>query len=152
MALATNADVEARLGRDLTEAEEGRAEALLDDASAIVIGYCGTDFEPPPYPSAVVGVVAKMVARTLSRGEVTGGEFAEQQNAGPFGVRYSSASSAGDMWLTAADKLALRPWRRGGGMVSVGLVSERYDFADDESSSSSSSSESSSSSSSSSSS
>lgn len=136
MALATKADVEARLGRDLTEAEAGEADAYvnarLEDASDIVIGYCGQDFEPAPYPSAVVGVVAKMVARAYVRGSVAGGEFAEQQNAGPFGIRYSASTSGGDMWLTAADKLALRGLRRGGGLTSVQLVGERYDITEDD--------------------
>lgn len=132
MALATDEDVEARLGRELTEAETLRVDALLDDASAIVIGYCGTDFEPAPYPTAVVGVVAKMVARALARGSSAGGEFVDQQAAGPFSARYSASTSTGDMWLTAADKLALRPHRRGGGMTSVQLVGERYEITDED--------------------
>lgn len=131
MALATVADVEARLGRPLTVAEETRLPSLLDDASAVVIGYTRQDFEPNPYPSAVVGVVAKMVARSYGRSGAVGGEFAEQQNAGPFAVRYSSASSEADVWLTAADKLALRPHRLGGGLSSVQAVGDRYNTSAD---------------------
>lgn len=37
MALATIADVEARLGRSLTEAEESKATAYLEDASALFV-------------------------------------------------------------------------------------------------------------------
>lgn len=142
MALAEPSDVEARLRRDLTEAEELSIEADLEDASDLVIGYCGQDFEPPPYPRAVVGVVAKIVARAYSRASSSVGEFAEQQTAGPFSIKYSSSTSGGDLWLTAADKVKLRPWRRGGGLTSVQLVGERYNITedDDESSSSSSSS------------
>lgn len=144
MALATKSDVEARLSRVLTAAEAGTADAYvnakLTDASAAVIGYCRQDFEPSPYPPAVVGVVAKMVARAYSRNDATGGEFVEQQNAGPFGVRFSASASSGDVWLTAADKLALRPYRLGGGMTSVGLVGVRYDISESSASSSSSSS------------
>ena len=140
MALATQADVEARLRRSLTTAEELSIEADLDDASAAVIGYCRQDFEPAPYPTAVVGVVAKMVARSYTRTDSSAGGFVEQQNAGPFGVRYSSASSVGDMWLTAGDKLALRPYRIGGGLVSVQAIGERYEITEDDESSSSSSS------------
>ena len=132
MALATQADVEGRLGRDLSEAEAVRLPSLLSDASAVVIGYCRQDFEPAPYPDAVVGVVAKMAARSLGRSGTAGGGFAEQQNAGPFAVRYSSASSEADVWLTAADKMALRPHRRGGGILGVQLVGERYAVTDDE--------------------
>lgn len=42
--LATAEDLEARLGRDLTDAETARADALLADASAMVRAYTGQDF------------------------------------------------------------------------------------------------------------
>lgn len=43
-ALATQADLEARLGRPLTTAEQARADALLDDASALIRAYTGQEF------------------------------------------------------------------------------------------------------------
>lgn len=42
--LADLADVEARLGRDLTPDETTRANALLTDASVVVRSYCRRDF------------------------------------------------------------------------------------------------------------
>ena len=129
-ALAAQADVEARLGRSLTEAEAARLPSLVDDASAVLIGYCGQDFEPPAfdaYPVAVVGVVAKMVARAFDRAGA-GGSYVDQEGTGPYTVRYSAASSGGDVWLSAADKLALRPYRRGGGLASVATVGVRYNI------------------------
>jgi hypothetical protein len=132
VALAEQSDVEARLRRSLTTVEALSIDADLEDASAEVIGYCRRDFEPSPYPAAVVGAVAKMVARSYARSAAGEGAFVEQQNSGPFGVRYSAASSVGDVWLTAGDKLALRPYRVGGGMVSVGLVGERYSIVEDD--------------------
>lgn len=44
--LATIEDVEARLGRSLTETETTRVEALLSDASSLVVGYTGQKFLP----------------------------------------------------------------------------------------------------------
>lgn len=44
-ALATAADLVARLGRDLTSEESVRVEALLADASARIRAYTGQDFE-----------------------------------------------------------------------------------------------------------
>lgn len=126
MTLATQQDVEDRLGRELTDAEEAGIDARLADASAVVIGYTGQDFEPSPCPDAVVGVVAKMVARSLTASESVG--FVTQQTAGPFNVSYNASAATGDVWLTAADKLALRPYRRGGGMTSVQMVGERYEI------------------------
>ena len=133
MALATQADVEARLGRVATEAEEARLPSLLDDASALVIGYSRQDFEPAPYPTPVTGVVARMVARVLSQGEITPGLESTTEAAGPFsrGFKYGGGSS-GDVWLSATDKMMLRPYRVGGGLTSVQLVGDRYDITADE--------------------
>lgn len=43
-ALASQADLEARLGRPLSPAEEARVDALLADASAVVRAYTGQTF------------------------------------------------------------------------------------------------------------
>jgi hypothetical protein len=123
MALATQADVEERLGRALSDAEAARVPSLLDDATAVVVGYAGMDFEPSPYPAAVVGVTAKMVARVLAAGDVT---FADQQSTGPFSIKFNANASSGDVYFTKADRLALRPYRVGGGLSSIGLVGDRY--------------------------
>src|SRR5688500_11157098 len=43
-ALATKADLAARLGRDITCEEDARLDALLADASALIRAYTGQDF------------------------------------------------------------------------------------------------------------
>lgn len=43
-ALAAVADIEQRLGRDLSDVESARADALLADASAMIRAYTGQDF------------------------------------------------------------------------------------------------------------
>jgi hypothetical protein len=127
MALATQADVVARLGRELDASETTRLSSLLEDASALVVGYARQDFEPAPYPTAVVGVVARMVTRVLSQGDIVPGLESTTEGAGPFsrGFKYGGGSS-GDVWLSAADKSMLRPYRLGGGLTSVRLAGERY--------------------------
>jgi len=132
MSYATDSDVVLRLGRNLTTAESQRVDVLLDDASAVVDGYCGRTFTTAP--TAVVGVVAKMVARSFGRA-ASGGEFVDQETAGPFTTHFAAAVSGGDVWLSAADKLALRSARRGGGLSSVQFVGERYDISSSSSSS-----------------
>lgn len=131
MALATQEDVEADLGRPLSASEALRAPSLLSKASALVVGYTGQDFEPAPYPEAVVVVTAGLVARVL---ESSGAGLVnvEQQNAGPFGVRYATGSTSSSPYLSAADKLMLKSHRIGGGLTSVQLVGERYDITPDE--------------------
>lgn len=130
MALADADDVEAHLGRPLSDAEEAQVDSLLEESSDLVIGYCHSAFdgdEDPP--SAVARVVAGITARSLIA--AASDPFVQQQSAGPFSIGRSAAAASGDVWLTAADKVKLRPYRVGGGMTSVQLVGERYDIADD---------------------
>lgn len=130
MALATAADVEARLGRDLTTAEAGKVNGLLEEASALVIGYLGCDptdtsVEPPTVPAAVAIAASRMVARVLQQtasAEEFGSE-ATTDSTGPFSttVRYGSGTTSGAPWLTKVDKLTLRSFRCNGGFTSVGI-------------------------------
>lgn len=130
---AISNDVEDRLGRELTDSEGSRIGPLLEDAAATTFGYLGDCWdETSTVPGPIIGVIAKMVARSLARG--SGPEaFVTGQTTGPFGAQYSPSASGGDVWVTAADKLALRPYRCGGGMTSVQLVGERYSITPDES-------------------
>lgn len=125
MAFAEQFDVEARLGRNLTADEEATVDAKLDDATALVAGYCGKDFELAPYPDAVVGVTAGLVARALTSA-ASASSFAglEQVSTGPFAAKVSSAASSGDMYLSASDRLRLRFLRTS--TTSVLTYGERY--------------------------
>lgn len=127
-------DVAARLGRDLTATETLLVEPLLEDATAVVVGYLRRTYTYDTVPETVTGVVAKMVARSLLRSASPGGGMASQEATGPFSVSFPAVASSGDVWLSAADKLALRPYRLGGGMVSVALGGERYDTSSSSSS------------------
>ncbi|MCC9712075.1 hypothetical protein E4N62_46840 [Streptomyces sp. MNU76] len=67
--LATVEDVEARLGRDLTEEEAARAPSLLADASALVREYTGRDFEAVADDVIVlrpVGVLLRLPQRPVT--------------------------------------------------------------------------------------
>lgn len=129
MALATVADVEVRLGRQVSASDLPGVEALILDASAMAAGYCRQDFDPDAVPDAVVGVVSRMVARAILQGDITPGLESTTETAGPFsrGFKYGGGSS-GDVWLSAADKMMLRPHRLGGGLSSVQMVGERYNI------------------------
>lgn len=60
-ALAAKCSLEARLGRGLTEDEAGRADALLEDASALVRSYTRQDFAPPTAVTVVLRASAGVV-------------------------------------------------------------------------------------------
>lgn len=121
--LATTADVEAVLGETLSTPPT----ALLDEASDLIIGFLGCDpSDPGPTPGPVVRVVARMVARVIERG-TSGADEATQvgQTVGPFSqqVSYADGTRSGGPWLSASDKMRLRPYRCGG-LVSVPLAGD----------------------------
>ena len=123
MALATPADVEAILGRELTEAEEARVSSQLDEASDLVLGYLRCAILAIPTPEPVVRVVAAMVAAVINR-PATQPANADQLTAGPYSMRYTEGSTSGGPWLTGGFKMRLAPYRCG--VASVPLVSDRY--------------------------
>jgi len=130
MALATAADVELRLGRSLTAAEAAKVDGLLEEASALVIGFLGCDptdtsVEPPTVPAAVAIVVSRIVARVFEQTASVAefGSEATTDSTGPFSttVRYGAGTTSGAPWLTKADKLTLRPFRCDGGFTSLAI-------------------------------
>jgi hypothetical protein len=111
MPLASDVDVEAALGRDLTETED--VSTLLEEASDLVVGYLG--YEPDPAPSPVTRVVATMVAAVLTKPAVNTADYGVNgynviKEAMPVKVGVESATSLGP-WLTASLKMRLRPYR-----------------------------------------
>lgn len=111
MSLASEADVEAALGRELTEAED--VSTLLETASDLVVGYLG--YTPDPVPSPVARVVADMVAAVVSKPAQTTADYQATgynvlREASVVRVGVESATSTGP-WLTAALKMRLRPHR-----------------------------------------
>ena len=136
MALATASDVVARLGRPLTTAEATRAEGLLEEASALVVGYLGEDptdtsVDPAVVPSAVVVVVSGLVAGVIARDAAPARPEQEAQSVstgvGPFqrSVSYGDGTTSSSPWLAAVDKMTLRPYKAGGGFTSLGASSGR---------------------------
>lgn len=130
MALATAADVVARLGRPLTVAETAKVDGLLEEASALVIGYLGCDptdtsVEPPTVPAAVAIAVSRMVARVFEQTAAAGttGSEVTTNTTGPFSqtLRFPAGSTSGAPWLTKADKLTLRPFLCNGGFTSLAI-------------------------------
>ena len=120
MLLATQADVEKRLSRSLTEEEAQFLDGPLEEASALVEAWCGRKFTEP-VPDAVRIVVSRMVARTVEAPEVLPGLESEQVSAGSFQQtsRFGSDSMSGGPWLTRKDKTMLKAF--GPRVVSVAL-------------------------------
>lgn len=127
--LATVDDVQAALGRELTLTEATQATVSLAEATDLVVGHIGYDpidalTAGEVVPAAISRVVARMVARVLVQSAQAGSE-GTTETVGPFSrtVRFGVGTTSGAPWLTAADKIALRPYRGGGGMRVVSLSS-----------------------------
>ena len=111
MSLASDADVEAALGRELTEAED--VTTLLEEASDLVCGYLG--YVPDPVPSPVARVVATMVAAVITKPATNTADYGANgynvvRESMPIKVGVESATTTGP-WLTASLKMRLRPYR-----------------------------------------
>lgn len=85
------------LGRPLPESEEPRVQAQIDAMMAVLAARYG-DRLSGRWDAAsplVMLVLAKAVNRLLSKQN----EMAESESAGPFSVRWGSASTTGDLFL-----------------------------------------------------
>lgn len=123
--LTTAAEVEALLGRELSESETRRAERLILAASVLVAQFTGADYSQPPVPQVHQVVAATMVARAMSTPQEMLGVTGATDVTGPYTHtrQYSSAFSEGGVWLSSMDKQMLGAGRRAQG---VRMVSERY--------------------------
>lgn len=125
MALATEDDVEAALGRSLTSTED--VTVLLEVASDEVNGYLGWVI-PAEIPAVVARVVAEMVAAVLLKPQTVvadygAGGYNQIREAATVHVGAEPQTTLGT-WLTASQKRRLAPYHRGG-ITSIPLVSER---------------------------
>lgn len=112
--LATDEDVETRLGRDLTTAESERTPGLLDEASVMVLGHMRLSedyYDEIAIPNTVTIVTSRMVKRVLDQDANSAPANAEQvtQSAGIFSQTFgfSQGSNTGSPWLTKQDRADL---------------------------------------------
>jgi hypothetical protein len=98
--LATLADLEARLGHAIDPADQARAQALLDDASALVRLAAHNDFmtlDEPPVLDVVPDICVTITCGAALRGWYNPAGI-ESAQLGAVSVRYGGA------WLTQAER------------------------------------------------
>ena len=107
MAYADVSDLEVRW-RTLTTDERARAEALLDDASAMLDAYVTVDESDEQQAALLKIVVCNMVQRSMSTG---GGDLygvsQQSMTAVGFTKQVSYANPTGDLYITKAEKRML---------------------------------------------
>ena len=112
--LATDADVVARLGRELTASESNRTPGLLDEAAVKVLAHLRVSedyYDTLTVPVTVTVVTSRMVARVLEQsaaGAITGADRVTQ-SAGIFSqtAQFGSGANSGGPWLTKQDRADL---------------------------------------------
>lgn len=117
--LATIADMEARLGHLIVDdAERERAQALLNDASALIRFEANRtwmdDTVDPPVLGAVPDFVVSLTALAALRGWYNPAGI-ESAQLGAVSVRYGGA------WLTNAERSQLALLNRGQGLQNIEL-------------------------------
>lgn len=105
MQLCTQGDIEARLGRPLSDEEATRIDAVIADVSAILLVHAPRIPRTPPVPPAVVAVACQIAAARLS-----GTSDIVQEAIGGYSVMYRQDTSSST--LTDAQLAVLAPWRR----------------------------------------
>ena len=109
MAYADVSDLEVRW-RTLTDDEQERAEALLDDASAMLDAYITVDETDEQQMKLLKIVVCNIVERAMSTAADDGDLFGVTQQsitAGPYAKTFSYANPTGDLYITKAEKRLL---------------------------------------------
>jgi hypothetical protein len=117
--LATVADMEARLGHPIDDPDDqARAQALLDDASALIRFEANENWvttDDPPALGAVPDLVTSLTAVAALRGWYNPAGI-ESAQLGAVSVRYGGA------WLTNAERANLALLNRGQGLQNVPLT------------------------------
>lgn len=107
---ATVSELEARW-RTLSTDEQTRAEALLEDASYMILARCSSanevDDDDPGQQAqreAVLRtIVCAMVQRSMLVGADVPGVKTTQETAGPFSTSMTFTNPTGDLYLTASE-------------------------------------------------
>lgn len=126
--LASLADVQAALRAmqkpDVAESLQAEdVDGLLQEATDLVTGYLWPSTVPEPIPPAITRVTASVAAIALTRPTNLLPETQSLQADG-FGVAFTPGGNTPGVYLTAAHKARLRPYRSG--MVSVQQGGESY--------------------------
>lgn len=120
------ADVEARLRRDLETEEVNFLPGIVDEASVLIEGYLGVCYaEGADVPDAVTLVTSRVAARILTTSATPSQTDSLTRGMGPFSAtqQFVADSTSGGPWLTKTDRIALAPYRERGA-ISVPLIRE----------------------------
>lgn len=96
MVFAEVSDIEARW-RELTEAEQARAEVLIEDASAMLSDRVTVDAEDAEQAALLKMVCCNAVIRVLASDTAAAGVDTMSMTAGPYSQSWNYNSTAGEL-------------------------------------------------------
>jgi hypothetical protein len=103
---AEAADIEARIGRNLTDAERAKAEALIGDATVRIASEAGiADPAPTEMQDLLKGICCAMVLRAFNAPAF--GVSSVQQMAGSYSESLSYSNPSGDLYMTSSERKLL---------------------------------------------
>lgn len=124
--LAEQEDVEKRLRRELTSDEEEWLPGVLEEASLLVVSFCGRSFDP--VPDEVRVVTSRVASRGVTALRTAPGADPETDSLsstmGPFAFNHKLRTDTGNggVYLTKADKQVLSRWVSGRQIFSVDMA------------------------------
>jgi hypothetical protein len=113
VALATLEDLADRLGRDLSESEQRRATAWLEDAEALILSRF------PQYATTPTAISKKVTCAMVLR-VLTNPDGKRQEAVDDYSYTVDSSRSRGEVYLSDDEAAELRP-QPGGGAFSIVL-------------------------------
>lgn len=111
MAFATAEDIATRLGRDLTAAEGGQAELLIELATGLIAGACGKDdawaAAYTPVPAIVKLFCVELVVRSMPNAAAL---ESVSESLGQYSTtqRFRDAAAGGGMALSDLEERVIR--------------------------------------------
>ena len=105
MALATLDDLADRLGRDLTDEEERRATAWLEDAEALIL-------KPFPQYATTPTAISKKVCCAMVLRVLTNPDGKRQESIDDYSYTVDSSRSRGEVYLSDDELEELRPAKK----------------------------------------
>lgn len=125
--LATLEALEVRLGREFQEHERKRAEAIIQDVSALALGETGAKWNMATVPSDVVAVILSASLRTFKNPD----RYIEQK-IGNFGARLDRSEVQGGVFTKPErDVLVRNSQATGLGLFGFSTVSRTRDEGSD---------------------
>jgi hypothetical protein len=121
--LAATEALEARIGATLTGSDLVRAQAMLDDASALIRSEAGLDYVDEFGELETVPPIIEAITLAAAYRAYRNPDGVSQSSVGDVSVSYGRDRTMASIYLTPAERAAIRKAAGASAVLSIGLVS-----------------------------